>query len=143
MIKSTTFVYWPNNWNARCEAKCRKTGDRCPHRCSSQVPNTIAGRMVYDADYFQVSGRPVRLCEGHMRSFLARRHRGLTLPLIDGGHLSAYNHHGYGSVVFGQDRIRLDGSERMRVVPAWGVIRHTGKVPERLQGLPICTSRPE
>jgi len=127
--------YYPTDWNARCEAKCRKTGKQCPHRCTSQISNTIAGHMVMDADYFQVIGRPARLCDGHHRSFTVRARRLLSLPLIDGGHLSPYNEYGYGSVVVAQDRVDFKNG-KVTIPAKWGVIGMAGKVPEKFHALP-------
>jgi hypothetical protein len=124
------------NWNARCEAKSRKTGLQCNHLCTSQVPNTIAGHFVMDKDYFSVNGREVRLCEGHWRSWHHRAKRLLTLPLIDGGHLSPYNQHGYGSVVIKQDRIDFVSMAKITIPKAWGVIEMRGNVPEIFHKLP-------
>lgn len=129
-------MIYPTDWTARCEAKCRKTGKQCPHVCTSQIPSTLAGRMVCDKDYFQVHGRPVRLCAGHVRSFYARKERLLTLPLIDGGHLSPWNATGYGSIVIAQDRIYFANGAKATIPAKWGVIGTEGKVPEHLLSLP-------
>lgn len=123
--------YIPTDWTAQCEAKCRKTGKQCPHRCTSQIPNTIAGHPVMDEKYFWVSGREARLCSSHNLSWWARAKRLLTLPLIDGGHLSPYNKHGYGSVIIKQDRIDFD-NPKIKIPKAWGVMRWRGNVPAGL-----------
>ena len=127
--------YYPTDWSAQCEALCRKTGKQCPHRCASQIPTSIAGHMVMDADYFQVAGRPVRLCVGHSRSFDARAKRLLALPLIDGGNLSPYNEHGYGSVVVAEDRVDFKNG-KVTIPEKWGAIGMAGKVPEKFHKLP-------
>lgn len=134
--------YIPTDWTAQCEAKCRKTGARCPHSCRAQIPNTIAIHPVLDANYHNVAGRPVNICYGHYCSWNARAKRLLTLPLIDGGHLSPYNQHGYGSIVIAQDRIDF-AKPRIKIPPAWGVIGSDGNVPagllERLPKYELAT----
>ena len=122
--------YFPTDWNAPCEARCRKTGAQCQHKCTTQVPNTIAARQT-GADYYQLSGRPARLCRSHCRSFHLRAKRLLSLPLIDGGHLSPYNAHGFGSVVVTVDRINFTAEKAtMKIPPAWGWIGWRGILPE-------------
>ncbi len=123
----TEIPYQPSDWTAQCQAKCRKTGLQCPHRCRCQIPNTIGGNAVMDSDWFDVRGRDVRLCETHYRSFNLRAKQLLSLPLIDGGHLSPYNRHGYGSIVIAQDRI--DWNRPVRIPKAWGVVGTKGNVP--------------
>lgn len=133
--------YYPTDWHAQCEAKCRKTGARCPHTCRAQIPNTIAAHAVMDEKYHTVAGRPVNLCQGHYMSFNARAKQLLTLALIDGGHLSPYNEHGFGSIIVAQDRIDFKSGCRVKIPPAWGVIGATGNVPagilERLPKFPV------
>jgi len=132
--------YYPTDCTAQCDAKCRKTGKRCPNRCRCQIPNTISSHCIMDAKWFRVAGRPVNLCVGHDRSFHVRAKRLLTLALVDGGHLSPYNPYGYGSVVIGQDRIDFKVSDfKIKIPKAWGVIGAEGKVPEGLlERLPKC-----
>lgn len=125
--------YWGVDWTAQCEAKCRKTGERCPHTCDSQIPSLIAGRTQMDASWFSIQGRPVNLCRGHYRSWHARARRLLTLPLIDGGHLSPGNRFAYGSIVIMADRIdfeKEDGNIKVRIPPAWGWVSWRGNVLE-------------
>lgn len=130
--------YWPTDWDSPCEAKCRKTGKRCPHRCTTQIPNTIAAHNVMDGKQFLVSGRPARLCDGHARSWRVRAKRLLSLPLIDSGHLSPYNAHGCGSVIICADRIDFSGQPKIRVPKNWGVIGASGNVPAGLlEKLPV------
>lgn len=125
--------YVPTDWTAQCEAKCRKTGKRCSHRCRSQVPNTIAAHNVLDGNQFTIAGRSVRLCESHTTSWYKRAKRLLSLPLIDHGHLSPYNEYGYGSVVLSQDRINFEDPEFvMRLPAAWPVTDWCGNVPDDL-----------
>lgn len=125
--------YYPTDWTAQCDAKCRKTGKRCPHRCNSQIPNTIASHPVMDERFHCVQGKPANLCHGHYWSWNSRSKRLLTLALIDGGHLSPYNRHGYGSVIIKQDRLNFDDpKERLKIPAAWGVIGWTGNVPKGL-----------
>lgn len=120
------------DWTAQCEAKCRKTGERCPHRCTSQFSNTLANYPVCDGNQFTIHGRPVRLCEGHSMSFIARKKRLLTLPLIDGGHLSPWNASGYGSIVVRCDRIDFTKTDPVKIPKAWGAVGAEGNVPTRL-----------
>jgi hypothetical protein len=83
--------------------------------------------------YFSISGKPVNLCRGHWTSFTARKRRGLSLPLIKGGHLVAANAAGYGNAVVRQDRkdyTRLARPEDF--LPAWGWISYTGNPPDGL-----------
>ena len=132
--------YYPTDWRARCDAKCRKTGARCPHTCRAQIPNTIAGHFTMDKDHFHVAGRPVNLCDSHSRSWRVRAKQLLSLPLTDGGHLSPYNNYGCGSVVISQDRIAFgDPKFTMKIPKEWGVIGSEGRVPEGLlERLPKC-----
>lgn len=132
-------TYFATDWSRPCEARCRKSGQQCPHRCNSQIPNTIAGHFVMDSNYFVVLGRPVNLCETHWGVWNRRAKRLLTLPLIEGGHLSPYNAHGYGSVVIRADRIDFrEDPPRIRIPSAWGAMRWQGKVPPGLlERLPI------
>lgn len=133
MKTKTHLEYVPTDWRAQCEAKCRKTGHRCPHRCNSQIPNTIAAHNVLDGNQFNIIGREVRLCDTHTRSWHLRAKRLLSLPLIDGGHLSPYNHYGHGSVVLAQDRIDFNNPEFvMRIPRAWPVKDWSGNVPDDL-----------
>ena len=125
--------YWPTDWAAQCEALCRKTGKQCPHTCNVQVPSTIAAHAPMDEKWHSVVGRPVRLCESHHRSFTLRAKKLLALPLIHGGHLSPYNHFGYGSVIIAQDRIEFhDQTFKTKISPAWGWISWKGNVPAGL-----------
>lgn len=129
--------YWPTDWTAQCEARCRKSGKQCPHRCNTQIPSTIAGHCVLDEKYFQVSGRPARLCASHARSWYSRAKRLQTLALIEGGHISPFNKYGYGSIIIAQDRLNFDGEERAMIPKMWGIIGWSGNVPEGLlQRLP-------
>lgn len=126
--------YWPPDWTMQCEARCRKTGERCPHTCDCMIPTTISsGGPGMDAQWYQVLGKPVSLCRGHWFSWNSRSKRLLTIPLIHGGHLSPANRHGYGAIVITTDRIDF-GQERPRVkVPAaWGWISWRGNIPEGL-----------
>jgi hypothetical protein len=133
--------YYPTDWHAQCEAKCRKTGARCPHTCRARIPNTIAAHAVMDEKYHMVAGRPANLCQGHYMSFNARAKRLLALALIDGGHLSPYNEHGAGSIIVAQDRIDFKSGCRAKIPPAWGVIGSVGNVPagllDRLPKFPV------
>lgn len=125
--------YWPTDWTAQCEAKCRKTGLQCPNTCDSQIPSLLAGRAQMDERWFSIQGRPVNLCRGHYRSWHARAKRLLTLPLIDGGHLSPRNRSGYGSIIIKADRINFpdnDGIVPVKIPPAWGWVSWRGNVPE-------------
>jgi hypothetical protein len=137
--------YWPTDWSAQCEAKCRKTGEQCPHTCTSQIPSLLAGRVQMDADWYNVQGRPVNLCRGHSRSWHARAKRLLTLPLINGGHLCPGNRYGYGSIIISADRIDF-GTEsiKVKIPPAWGWISWRGNVPEgMLERIPRFTMKEE
>jgi len=119
----------PVDWSTQCEALIRGTKQRCPHRCRFQIPNILAGHFVMDKEYFEVYGRPVHLCYGHWRHWHARQKRLLTVALIDGGYLSAYNHHAYGSIVTAHERI--DFKQPSSQVPKeWGVDEWKGNVPD-------------
>ncbi len=130
--------YWPTDWTAQCQARCRKTGEQCPHTCDSQIPSTIAGRAQMDSKWFTVQGRPVNLCRGHWRSWSVRSKRLLTLPLIDGGHLSPFNRSGYGSIVIAADRIDFENNKlKVKIPSAWGWISWRGNLPDGLlDGIP-------
>lgn len=117
-------------WDQRCEAISRKTGERCPHLARAVIPNTLAGHFVADAEYFQVEGRPVHLCKGHSSSWWARRKRLLSVRLCDGGYLSAYNSHGYGSVVSVHERIDFD--RKITIPKGWPAVSWRGRVPEKV-----------
>lgn len=121
------------DWSTQCEAVARKTGKRCPHNCRVQLPNTMAAHNVLDGNQFCVHGRPVHLCHGHARSFERRKRRGLTVKLIDGGYVSAYNQYGFGSVVQIAERPDLSGAVTMTVPAAWGVVTSCGKVPDEVR----------
>ena len=100
-----------------CDAINRKTNKQCTKTSRWTIPNTLAGHLVMDKDYFMLSGRPVHLCHGHANSWFARCKRGLTLKLMDGGYLSAYNTHKYGSVVIDRE----DGiyGEKPTIARSW------------------------
>ncbi len=126
-------LYQPTDWTAQCDAKCRKTGARCPHRCRSQIPNILAAHNVMDGRQFTVLGRPARLCNGHSRSWWLRSKRLLTIPLVDGGHLSPYNQYGNGSMVIGQDRLDFKSDNMKATIPkAWTATHWSGRVPDGL-----------
>lgn len=125
--------HFPSNWDEPCQAKCRKTGLQCTHKRKVLVPSTIAGSVKMDTTWFNVSGRPVGLCDGHYRSWASRARRLLSLPLIEGGHLSPYNASGYGSVIIKADRIDFTQDKpKVKIPPAWGWIGWRGYVPEGL-----------
>lgn len=126
--------YWPSDWTAQCDALCRKTGERCPHTCDCLIPSTLAtGLPQADSKWFQVKGKPASLCRGHGRSWHARSKRLLTLPLIDGGHISPANRYGYGSIIIKADRIDFDQERpKVKIPPSWGWIGWQGNVPEGL-----------
>lgn len=131
--------HWPVDWTEQCDAKCRKTGERCPNTCDCQVPTTVAtGDPALTDKWFSVYGKPVNLCSGHYQSWEARRKRLLTLSLINGGHLTPYNEHGYGSMVIKADRIDFALERpKVEIPPAWGWISWRGNVPEgMLERLP-------
>lgn len=118
------------DWATQCEAIVRGTKTRrCPHRCCCQIPNTLAHHCVMDGNQFSINGRPVHLCRSHQRHFDRRQRRLLSVRLIDGGYLSAYNRHGYGSIVTTSERIDFGGL-RLRVPVPWGPQCWTGNVPE-------------
>lgn len=124
--------YWPSDWTMQCEARCRKTGERCPHKCNSMIPSLVAaGSPVADDKWYAVQGKPASLCQGHWRSWHARAKRLLTLPLIHGGHLSPMNRYGYGSIIIKADRIDFE-RPKVKIPPAWGWIGWRGNVPEGL-----------
>lgn len=118
------------DWSTQCEAVSRKTGERCPHICRVQLPNTMASHNVLDGNQFCVHGRPVHLCFGHARSFEHRKCRGFTVKLIDGGYVSAFNRYGVGSVVQSAELPDLSGTVTMKVPTAWGVVAWCGNVPD-------------
>lgn len=125
--------YFPVNWGDQCQAKCRKTGKQCCHGCNTLVPNTVASGNSQQDDWYEVKGRPVRLCHSHWLSWHKRSKRLLTLALIDGGHLMVSNRYGYGSVVIKQDRIDFSQEKpRATIAPAWGWIGWKGRVPDGL-----------
>ena len=135
--------YYPTDWKSDCEARCRKTGKRCPHKATWQIPNTIASHAPLDGNHFLVSGRPARLCASHHRNWMLRAKRLLSLPLIDGGHLSPYNHYGVGSIVVKQDHIKFSAGAKAVIPDAWGVYGWSGKVPAGLlDKLPRWEGRP-
>ena len=117
------------DWNTQCEAISRKTNQRCPHKCSTQIPSILAGHFVLDRDYFSVEGRPVHLCKGHASSWWKRQRRLLTIRLIDGGYLSAYNQYGYGSTVTTCERIPFGAMKKLKIPKAWGPVKWEGSVP--------------
>jgi hypothetical protein len=112
-----------------CDAISRKTNKRCPHKSwAARVPNVLASHNVCDGNQHCVEGVPVELCRGHARSWDSRRRRGLTLKLINGGYLSAYNKHKYGSIVLSTDHPDLDVV--LKVPKVWSkVTRTSGNVP--------------
>ena len=120
------------DWSTQCEAISRKTNERCPHRCRSQVPNILASHNVADGQQFAVYGRPVHLCAGHASHWWARLRRGLSVRLIEGGYLSAYNRHKYGSIVTTRERIDWDTARKLTVPQLWPAVSWTGRVPEHV-----------
>ena len=124
--------HWRSDWTAQCDAKCRKTGERCPHTCNSMIPSLLAtGSPQADANWYAVQGKPANLCQGHWRSWHVRSKRLLTLPLIHGGHISPMNRYGYGSIIIKADRIDFE-RPKVKIPPAWGWIGWRGNVPEGL-----------
>lgn len=121
------------DWETQCEAVSRKTGERCPHACCSQFPNTLASHNIADGKQFTVHGRPVHLCRGHANSAYARLKRGLTVRLIDGGYLSAYNPHGFGSIVTTCERIDWTVPCVLKIPAAWPVVAWCGNVPDEVR----------
>ena len=113
----------------QCEAVCRKSNTRCPHMSRWEIPSLLAGHLVMDRKQFTVYGRPVRLCVGHKLSWGARQRRLLTLKLIDGGYLSAYNRYGYGSIVTEAERIDFTVTAKLAIPKAWGAKKWQGNVP--------------
>lgn len=86
-----------------------------------------------DDKHYMVRGREPRLCNSHWLSWHKRAKRLLTLPLIDGGHLSPFNRHGYGSIVITAERIDFDSPNIKITIPkAWPVFSWYGNVPEGL-----------
>jgi len=118
------------DFSTQCEAIARKTNGRCPHRCRWILKPVLAGHFALDGRQFAVYGRRVHLCAGHHNSFLARQKRLLSVRLIDGGYLSAYNRHGYGQLVTATERINWDRPGTLRVPEAWGPREWGGNVPE-------------
>lgn len=121
-----------HDFNTQCEALSRKTNDRCPHRCRSIITPVLAGHFACDGRQYVVYGRAVHLCEGHRNSFFARSKRLLSVRLIGGGYLSAYNRYGYGQIVTTTERIDWDAPGTLRVPTAWGPMAWTGRVPEEV-----------
>jgi len=114
-----------------CDAICRNTNLPCTNRHRWVIPNSMCGHPFMDKDYFYVAGRSVRLCEGHAISWFARCKRRLTLKLIDGGYLSAFNKYKYGSAVLRNG----DGiyNKTPRLAPKWvGISAVKGRPPEGL-----------
>lgn len=120
------------NFNTQCEAISRKTNERCPHKCCTQIPSTLAGHFVMDKKFFLVNGRPVHLCSGHSHSFWQRCKRLLTVKLIGGGYLSPYNRYGYGSIVTTSERIDFATVPRLVIPEVWGPVKWRGRVPPRI-----------
>lgn len=96
------------------------------------IPSLIAsGGPACDANWYAVQGKPASLCRGHYRSWAARRKRLLSLPLIDGGHLSPANRYAYGSIIVKADRIDFSQARpKVKIPPAWGWVSWRGNVPE-------------
>jgi hypothetical protein len=97
------------------------------------VPNTLAGHFVLDGKQFHVQGRPVHLCHGHASSWCARGRKLLSVRLKNRGYLSAYNEHGYGSVVTIHERI--DFTKRVKIPKCWSAVSWSGRVPDEVAEL--------
>ncbi len=134
------------NWDTQCEAVSRKTNERCPHKCCCQIPSTLANHCVMGASYYSVTGRPVHLCRSHSRSFTVRQKRLLSVRLIDGGYISAFNKHGYGTIVTVHERIDFSSALKLKVPRAWGPVEWKGNIPHAVVialGIPIAANAAE
>lgn len=115
-------------FGSQCEAVCRKTGERCPHKVSVIYNNVVAHHPVMDEHQYTVYGEEVGLCHGHAAAYSPKKE---PLKLIRGCFLKASNKYGYGTRV--SDRGGSVEGDMAHNFLRWGILRASGNVPENLK----------